>query len=230
MSLPGSERRVLLQNLLPDTRYSVLVTAEYRNREGGSASAQGKTSESHTHINTVSLVLQCINFPLYIALPDSVWYLLSYVCFSLCTTSQSAGEQRECGAVWPLQYMCVLEARVCGQWLSHSHPGPQRYQLWNEASLTVFRKSSEQVVCFRLFTFLSVHLGSDKQTKEDIVDAASSSHCFSELQPETVYRISVHSRVGTVEGAAVTILHPTGQNPVWVILHTKITDVCFAQL
>uniref|UniRef100_A0A672M4Y4 Collagen alpha-1(XX) chain-like n=1 Tax=Sinocyclocheilus grahami TaxID=75366 RepID=A0A672M4Y4_SINGR len=44
VSLPGSERHVLLQNLLPDTRYSVLVTAEYRNREGGSASAQGKTS------------------------------------------------------------------------------------------------------------------------------------------------------------------------------------------
>ncbi len=148
------------------------------------------------------------------------------MCFSLCTTSQSAGEQRECGAVWPLQYMCVLEARASGQWLSHSHPGPQRYQLWNEASLTVFRKSSEQVVCFRLFTFLSVHLCSDKQTKEDIVDAASSSHCFSELQPETVYRISVHSRVGTVEGAAVTILHPTGRNPVWVILQPKWCLFC----
>uniref|UniRef100_A0A8C7MSH0 Uncharacterized protein n=1 Tax=Oncorhynchus kisutch TaxID=8019 RepID=A0A8C7MSH0_ONCKI len=39
----GSERRTLLQTLLPDTRYSILVTAEYRNREGGSASAQGKT-------------------------------------------------------------------------------------------------------------------------------------------------------------------------------------------
>ncbi len=143
------------------------------------------------------------------------------VSLSLCTTSQSAGEQRECGAVWPLQYMCVLEDRASGQWLSHSHPGPQRYYLWNEASLTVFGKSSEQVVCFRLFTFLSVHLRSDKETKEDIVDAVSSSHCFSELQPETVYRISVHSRVGTIEGAAVTILHPTGQNPVWVKLQPK---------
>lgn len=62
--------------------------------------------------------------------------------------------------------------------------------------------------------FLSERLCLDKQTKEEIVDAGSSSHCFSELQSETVYRISVHSRLGTVEGGAVTILHPTGQNPV----------------
>lgn len=37
-----------LESLQPDTRYSILVTAEYRNREGGSGSAQGKTSESNT--------------------------------------------------------------------------------------------------------------------------------------------------------------------------------------
>jgi len=45
--LPGSERQVVLQSLLPDTRYSILVTAEYRNKEGGTASTQGKTSQSH---------------------------------------------------------------------------------------------------------------------------------------------------------------------------------------
>lgn len=32
-------------SLKPDTHYSIVVTAEYRNKEGGSASAQGKTSE-----------------------------------------------------------------------------------------------------------------------------------------------------------------------------------------
>lgn len=74
-----------------------------------------------------------------------------------------------------------------------------------------FGLNSKQVGSFRSFTLFFC---TDKQTKEDIVDAASSSHCFSELQPEKVYRISVHSRVGTVEGAGVTILHPTGQNSV----------------
>lgn len=43
--VPGGEKRVALESLQPDTRYSILVTAEYRNREGGSGSAQGKTSE-----------------------------------------------------------------------------------------------------------------------------------------------------------------------------------------
>ncbi|XP_072315739.1 collagen alpha-1(XIV) chain, partial [Eucyclogobius newberryi] len=42
--VPGGEQRLELQGLQPDTRYSVLVTAEYKNREGGSGSAQGKTS------------------------------------------------------------------------------------------------------------------------------------------------------------------------------------------
>lgn len=43
--VPGAEKRVTLESLQPDTRYSILVTAEYRNREGGSGSAQGKTGE-----------------------------------------------------------------------------------------------------------------------------------------------------------------------------------------
>lgn len=50
----------------------------------------------------------------------------------------------------------------------------------------------------------------DKQTKEDIVDDSSSSHCFTNLEPETLYRISLHSLLGSAEGAAVSILHPTG--------------------
>lgn len=48
MIVQGGERQVVLKSLKPDTHYSILVTAEYRNTEGGSASAQGKTSESIT--------------------------------------------------------------------------------------------------------------------------------------------------------------------------------------
>lgn len=48
MVVPGGERQVVLMSLKPDTHYSIAVTAEYRNKEGGSASAQGKTSESVT--------------------------------------------------------------------------------------------------------------------------------------------------------------------------------------
>lgn len=59
--------------------------------------------------------------------------------------------------------------------------------------------------------FVCGYLGSDKQKKEETVDSTSSSHCFYELQPETVYRISVHSRLRAVESTAVTILHPTGR-------------------
>ncbi|TRY96648.1 hypothetical protein DNTS_024262 [Danionella cerebrum] len=70
----------------------------------------------------------------------------------------------------------------------------------------------------------------EKQAKEQLVDASSSSHCFSELQSETVYRISVHSRLGTVEGAAVTILHPTATAPVRIHipprLHPVQREVC----
>lgn len=44
--MKGDEKQVVLKSLQPDTRYSIFVSAEYRNREGGSDSAQGKTSES----------------------------------------------------------------------------------------------------------------------------------------------------------------------------------------
>lgn len=43
--VPGGDKRVVLQSLQPDTRYSVFVTAEYHSREGGSGSAQGKTGK-----------------------------------------------------------------------------------------------------------------------------------------------------------------------------------------
>uniref|UniRef100_A0A672M526 Collagen alpha-1(XX) chain-like n=1 Tax=Sinocyclocheilus grahami TaxID=75366 RepID=A0A672M526_SINGR len=152
VSLPGSERHVLLQNLLPDTRYSVLVTAEYRNREGGSASAQGKTTS--LRVSSVSVVRS-----------DH-----SSICVSWRPVPAVSG------------YRIVIQALR------------------------------------------------DKQTKEDKVDAASSSHCFSELQPETIYRISVHSHLGTVEGPAVTILHPTATAPVRIQvppqLHPIQREVC----
>ncbi|XP_051947748.1 collagen alpha-1(XX) chain [Xyrauchen texanus] len=152
VSLPGSEKCVLLQNLLPDTRYSVLVTAEYRNREGGSASAQGKTTS--LRVSSVSVVRSD-------------------------------------------------HSSICVSWRP------------------VAAVSSYRIVIQAL---------RDKHTNEDIVDATSSSHCFLELQPETVYRISVYSRLGTVEGAAVTILHPTATAPVRIQvpprLHPIQNEVC----
>ncbi|TKS77030.1 Collagen alpha-1(XX) chain [Collichthys lucidus] len=48
--VPGGEKRVMLESLQPDTRYSILVTAEYRNKEGGSGSAQGKTTTAPARI------------------------------------------------------------------------------------------------------------------------------------------------------------------------------------
>lgn len=45
----GGEKQVVLKSLQPDTHYSILVAAAYRSKEGGSASAQGKTSESSRH-------------------------------------------------------------------------------------------------------------------------------------------------------------------------------------
>ncbi|KAG7472303.1 hypothetical protein MATL_G00107490 [Megalops atlanticus] len=150
--VPGSERRVRLQPLLPDTRYSVLVTAEYRSREGGSASAQGKTTS--LRVSSVSVVRS-----------DH-----SSLCVSWRTLSAVTG------------YRIVIQSVK------------------------------------------------DKQTRQQIVDASSNSHCFSDLQPETVYRISVHSRLDTAEGAAVTILHSTAPAPARVPLHPRLrlthNEVC----
>lgn len=53
-------------------------------------------------------------------------------------------------------------------------------------------------------------LCTDKRTKEEAVDESSSSHCFTDLEQETLYRISVQALLGSAEGAAVSILHPTG--------------------
>ncbi|KAI4901523.1 hypothetical protein NFI96_033440 [Prochilodus magdalenae] len=173
VSLPGSERRVLLQSLLPDTRYSVLVTAEYRNREGGSASAQGKTSEVHY--------------------------------FSLIVVAMSV-----------LSLLKPASLRVSSVSVVRS----------DHSSICVSWRPVVAVTAYRIV----IQALRDKQTKEETVDSSSSSHCFSELQPETVYRLSVHSRLGTVESAAVTILHPTAAAPVRIQvpprLHPIQNEVC----
>ncbi|XP_030623623.1 collagen alpha-1(XIV) chain [Chanos chanos] len=150
--LPGNEARVLLQPLLPDTRYSVLVTAEYRSREGGSASAQGKTTS--LRVSSVSVVRSD-------------------------------------------------HSSICVSWRP-------------VAAVTGYR--------------LIVQALRDKQMKEEIVDSSSTSHCFTELQPETVYRISVHSRLQAVEGTAVTILHSTAAAPARIPIpprmHPTHNEVC----
>ncbi|XP_041702146.2 collagen alpha-1(XX) chain [Coregonus clupeaformis] len=143
----GSERRTLLQTLLPDTRYSILVTAEYRNREGGSASAQGKTTS--LRVSSVSV-------------------------------------------------MRSDHSSICVSWRPVSAVSGYR---------------------------IAIQSFKDKQTKQEIVDASSSSYCFTELEPETVYRISVHSRLDTVEGAAVSILHPTASAPARIPIHPRLHPI-----
>ncbi|XP_055366271.1 collagen alpha-1(XIV) chain isoform X2 [Betta splendens] len=145
--VPGGEKRVVLESLQPDTRYSILVTAEYRNREGGSGSAQGKTMS--LRVSSLSVVRS-----------DH-----SSVCVSWRPVSAVDG------------YRIVIQSVK------------------------------------------------DKQTKEEAVDDSSSSHCFSELQPETLYRISLHSLLGSAEGAAVSILHPTAVAPARIPTHPRMYPV-----
>ncbi|KAM9351295.1 collagen alpha-1(XX) chain-like [Symphorus nematophorus] len=143
----GGEKRVVLESLQPDTRYSILVTAEYRNREGGSASAQGKTAS--LRVSSVSVVRS-----------DH-----SSICVSWRPVSAVDG------------YRIVIQSVK------------------------------------------------DKQTKEEAVDESSSSHCFADLEPETLYRISVHSLLGSAEGAAVSILHPTATAPARIPIHPRLYPI-----
>ncbi|XP_034001045.1 collagen alpha-1(XX) chain [Trematomus bernacchii] len=145
--VPGDEKRVMLESLQPDTRYSILVTAEYRNREGGSGSAQGKTTS--LRVSSVSVVRS-----------DQ-----SSICVSWRPVSAVDG------------YRIVIQSVK------------------------------------------------DKQTKEGAVAESSSSHCFTGLEPETLYRISVHSLLGSAEGAAVSILHPTATAPARLPIHRRMYPI-----
>nr|XP_046251575.1 collagen alpha-1(XX) chain isoform X2 [Scatophagus argus] len=145
--VPGGEKRVVLESLQPDTRYSIMVTAEYRNREGGSGSAQGKTAS--LRVSSVSVVRS-----------DH-----SSICVSWRPVSAVDG------------YRIVIQSVK------------------------------------------------DKQTKEETVDESSSSHCFTDLEPETLYRISVHSLLGSAEGPAVSILHPTATAPARIPIHPRMYPI-----
>ncbi|XP_044066530.1 collagen alpha-1(XX) chain isoform X1 [Siniperca chuatsi] len=145
--VPGGEKRVVLESLHPDTRYSILVTAEYRNREGGSGSAQGKTTS--LRVSSVSVVRS-----------DH-----SSICVSWRPVSAVDG------------YRIVIQSVK------------------------------------------------DKQTKEQTVDESSSSHCFTDLEPETLYRIGVHSLLDSAEGAAVSILHPTATAPARIPIHPRMYPI-----
>ncbi|KAM9750822.1 collagen alpha-1(XX) chain-like isoform 2-T2 [Menidia menidia] len=145
--VPGADKQVLLESLQPDTRYSILVTAEYRNTEGGSGSAQGKTAS--LRVSSVSVVRS-----------DH-----SSICVSWRPVSAVHG------------YRIVIQSVK------------------------------------------------DMQAKQEVVDESSSSHCFSDLEPETLYRISVHSLLGSVEAAAVSILHPTATAPARIPIHPRLHPI-----
>ncbi|XP_035501675.2 collagen alpha-1(XX) chain isoform X5 [Scophthalmus maximus] len=145
--VPGGQKRVVLESLQPDTRYSILVTAEYRNREGGSGSTQGKTTS--LRVSSVSVVRS-----------DH-----TSICVSWRPVSVVDG------------YRIVIQSVK------------------------------------------------DKETKEERVDESSSSHCFTDLEPETLYRISVHSLLSSAEGAAVSILHPTATAPARIPIHPRMYPI-----
>uniref|UniRef100_A0A3B3WX03 Solute carrier family 35 member C2 n=1 Tax=Poecilia mexicana TaxID=48701 RepID=A0A3B3WX03_9TELE len=134
----------LLALLLPDTRYSILVTAEYRNKEGGSGSAQGKTTS--LRVSSISVVRS-----------DH-----SSICLSWRPVLAVDG------------YRVVMQSVK------------------------------------------------DKQIKQETVDESTNSYCFNHLEPETLYRISVHSLLGSAEGAAVSILHPTAPAPARIPVPPRI--------
>ncbi|XP_016891607.1 collagen alpha-1(XX) chain isoform X2 [Cynoglossus semilaevis] len=143
----GSEKRVLLKELQPDTRYGVVVTAEYRNKEGGSGSAQGKTAS--LRVSSVSVVRSDHS--------------------SICVSWRPAS--------------AVSEYRI------------------------------------------AIHSLKDKTTKEERVDESKSSHCFTDLEAESLYRISVYSILGSAEGAAVSILHPTAAAPAHIPIHPRLYPI-----
>nr|XP_015824229.2 collagen alpha-1(XX) chain isoform X1 [Nothobranchius furzeri] len=145
--VPGGNKQVVLESLQPDTRYSVLVTAEYRSREGGSGSAQGKTAS--LRVSSVSVVRS-----------DH-----SSICLSWRPVSAVDG------------YRIVIQSVK------------------------------------------------DKRTKQEVADESSSSFCFTDLEPETLYRISVQSLLGSAEGAAVSILHPTASAPVRTSVHPRMYPI-----
>ncbi|XP_053280243.1 collagen alpha-1(XX) chain isoform X3 [Pleuronectes platessa] len=145
--VPGGDKRVVLESLQPDTRYSLLVTAEYRNREGGSSSAQGKTTS--LRVSSVSVVRSD-------------------------------------------------HSSICVSWRPVSAVDGYR---------------------------IVIHSVKDKKTKEESVDESSSSHCFTDLEPESLYRISVHSLLGSAEGAAVSILHPTATAPARIPIHPRMYPI-----
>ncbi|MEQ2272521.1 hypothetical protein XENORESO_018866 [Xenotaenia resolanae] len=148
--VPGGHKQVVLESLQPDTRYSILVTAEYRNREGGSGSAQGKTTS--LRVSSISVVRS-----------DH-----SSICLSWRPVSAVDG------------YRVVIQSVK------------------------------------------------DKQTKQETVNESTSSYCFNSLEPETLYRISVHSLLGSAEGAAVSILHPTApaRIPIQPRIYPVHNEVC----
>lgn len=145
--VPGGHKQVVLDSLQPDTRYSILVSAEYRNREGGSGSAQGKTAS--LRVSSISVVRS-----------DH-----SSICLS-----------------------------------------------WRPVSAVDGYRVAIQSV-------------KDKQTKQETVNESTSNYCFEGLEPETLYRISVLSLLGSAEGAAVSILHPTAPAPARIPIAPRIYTI-----
>uniref|UniRef100_A0A803U1M9 Collagen type XIV alpha 1 chain n=1 Tax=Anolis carolinensis TaxID=28377 RepID=A0A803U1M9_ANOCA len=220
--VPGRQNNLLLQPLLSDTEYKVMVTPIYADGEGASLSVPGKTlplfapqnlrvSDEWYNRLRISwdappsptmgyrIVYKPVNIPgpaLETFVGDDINTILILNLFSGTEYNVKVFASYSTG------FSDALVGVAKTLYLGVTNVGAYQVRM---TSICVQWQLHRHATAYRIV----IESVADGTTEEVLVGGGTSRHCFFELIPGTEYKISVHTQLQEIEGPGVSILEMT---------------------
>ncbi|XP_077382117.1 collagen alpha-1(XIV) chain isoform X2 [Festucalex cinctus] len=223
VSLPGSQKRVLLEPLLPDTQYKVTVTPVYSDGDDGvSASAHGTTLPLLSPENLRASEEWYNRFRVTWDPPQSalIGYKILYQPVYVPGSVLELTVNEDVNSVLLLNLQSGTEYSVQ---VTASYPSGQSQPLLVNAKtlflgvsdLTVYQVRHNSMCAqwqphlHATYYRISIQSTLNSQRQEVSLGGGASRQCFYDLFPSSQYEISVHAQMQEMEGPPVSVTDMT---------------------
>ncbi|XP_064420246.1 collagen alpha-1(XX) chain [Latimeria chalumnae] len=224
--IPGKLSSATLQGLIPDAAYKVTVTAVYDTGESDPVFTAGKTLSISPPTDLAVESATASSLHLRWTLPNShvLHYSITYTTGSNAQAAETSVVPGKTSATtlqglapdtaYRVTVTAVYDTGESDPVFTAGKTSPLqvsdlRVYKTQDSSLCIRWKSEGEVTMYRVVA----RSLQDGRTHEYRLGAAIESHCFTDLVPETPYRISVYIQLRDTEGPPITLSHSTAAAP-----------------
>ncbi|KAG8133911.1 hypothetical protein E2320_011657 [Naja naja] len=222
VTVPARQNNLLLQPLLSDTEYKIMVTPIYADGEGVSLSAPGKTlplsppqnlkvsDEWYNRLRiswdaprSPTMGYRIVYKPVNISGPALETFVGDDVNTILILNLLSGTEYNvKVFASYPTGFSEALASVAKTLYLGVTNLGPYQTRM---TSLCAQWQPHRHATAYRIV----IESLTDGVIEEEPLGWGASRHCFYQLFPDTKYNISVYSQIQELEGPAISIIEAT---------------------